>query len=104
MKKLGFCMLVLTTCLTCPMVSAQGVSDKLQMLRSKIREMGISMEEVAFIGNDLPDIECIKASGVGIAVNNAYPDVLKAADYITTRKGGHGAIREIADFILEDMK
>ena len=80
----------------------QGIDDKLPLMKKEAEKHGLAMDEVAFMGNDVNDIECIRSAGIGIAVNDAYPDVLRAADYITSRRGGNGAIREVADFILED--
>ena len=56
------------------------------------------------MGNDLNDIECIKKAGIGVAVADSCPQVLKAADYITKHKGGKGAFREICELILEANK
>ena len=58
------------------------------------------MENVCYIGNDINDMKCLKVAGIGVAVADSYPQVLEIADYITTQKGGHGAIREICDLIL----
>jgi 3-deoxy-D-manno-octulosonate 8-phosphate phosphatase (KDO 8-P phosphatase) len=56
--------------------------------------------QVVFVGNDVVDIDCIKEAGIGVAVKDARPEVLKEADYVTKKKGGFGAVREIADLIL----
>jgi|MudIll2142460700_1097286.scaffolds.fasta_scaffold384523_2 YrbI family 3-deoxy-D-manno-octulosonate 8-phosphate phosphatase len=78
-----------------------GIIKKLELLKEIILKEGIEMKDVAFIGNDINDTECVNASGVGIAVADAYPEVKDAALIITRCKGGHGAIREIVDAILE---
>ena len=55
----------------------------------------------SFAGDDIPDLECIEWAGLGIAVANAVPEVLKASDWQTERAGGNGAIRECAEKIIE---
>ncbi|MFO8052675.1 MAG: HAD hydrolase family protein [Candidatus Omnitrophota bacterium] len=60
----------------------------------------VNEKEICFIGDDLIDLGMIEKSGVGIAVKNSYPEIKKASDYITSRRGGEGAVREIADLII----
>ncbi len=78
-----------------------GIKDKLPELKSIAEELGASAEEVAYAGDDLPDLECVRWAGLGIAVANARPEVIEAADYVTKRGGGNGAIRESADMIIK---
>ena len=77
-----------------------GLDNKVAKLKDEVEKRNISFEEVCYVGNDINDIECIQQAGVGIAVADSYPDVLKAADLVTTRKGADGAVREICDWIL----
>lgn len=56
--------------------------------------------EIAYVGDDLPDLPLIRRSGLGIAVANAAPFVLEHADYRTQHLGGVGAVREVAEMIL----
>ena len=79
----------------------QGREDKLQALQELLSESPLSLEDVAYAGDDLPDLGAIRAAGLGIAVANAHPFVQKNADWQTTLSGGNGAAREICDFILE---
>jgi len=60
-------------------------------------KLGIELSEAAFIGNDIMDISLAQKAGIGIAVNDAHPELLEAADYVTAHKGGQGAVREILD-------
>lgn len=78
-----------------------GTHDKLRDLKILAAGWGIGASEVAYAGDDVPDIECIKWSGLGIAVANAHPSVIACADFVTTKCGGRGAIRECADKIIE---
>lgn len=77
-----------------------GIDAKLSLLEGIARERGVAMDTVAYVGNDLNDLDCIRVAGLGIAVADSVPEVLKTADYVTTHKGGDGAIREIIDMIL----
>lgn len=77
-----------------------GTRDKLSDLKALCEEWGLSREEVAFAGDDLPDAECIEWSGLGIAVANACPEITALAGWHTKRPGGRGAIRECAEHIL----
>ena len=58
------------------------------------------MDSVCFVGNDINDVDCIKEAGLGIGVADSYKQVLNVANYITVRKGGNGAIREVCELIL----
>lgn len=78
-----------------------GASDKLNALMSLAGELGLSESEVAFIGDDAPDIPCIKWAGLGMAVGDARPEVKEAADVVLGSRGGEGAVREAAEYILE---
>ena len=75
-------------------------SDKLSVLKEFAERAGVESEEVVYAGDDVNDIECVKWSGLGSAVANAVPQLCEAADYITKKAGGNGAIREIADMVL----
>ncbi|MBT3465319.1 HAD hydrolase family protein [archaeon] len=79
----------------------QSIDKKIVVLQKEIEKKNLLVENVCFIGNDINDIECIKFVGIGIAVNDAYEDVKSISDYITRKKGGEGAIREICDLILK---
>ncbi len=79
----------------------QGVGEKLPVLDGIARELGIGLDAVAFMGNDVNDLTCIRAAGVGIAPVDAHPAVLREVDIVTTLPGGMGAVREIADLLAE---
>ncbi len=65
-----------------------------------IQELGCRDEEVCFVGDDLPDLPVLKRAGVAVAVPNAVDELKKASDYVTTRRGGDGAVREVVELIL----
>lgn len=79
----------------------QGINDKLPILKKELAKRGISKDDACFIGNDITDTECIKYAGIGIAVMDSYPEAKKAANIVTKKKGGEGAVREVADMILK---
>ena len=79
----------------------QGVQDKLPSLVDWILKNGLSLDQVAFLGNDVNDVECLKNVGLGVAVADAYPIAIDAADFVLTKKGGWGAVREMADLWLD---
>jgi len=78
----------------------QGIENKLPVLNQWAAENQLSVGQVAFIGNDINDVDCLNAAGVGIAVADAYPVAVDAADFVLSKKGGQGAVREIADLWL----
>lgn len=78
-----------------------GTKEKLAELVRIADELGLDASEIAFIGDDIPDVTCIEWSGLGIAVADAAPEVLSSADWVTSRAGGRGAVRDAAEHILK---
>ena len=78
----------------------QGEEDKLPALKALAIQQNIQLNEIAYIGDDVPDLACIQAVGLGVAVMDAHPSVLKHADHITFIRGGFGAVREVCDMIM----
>jgi 3-deoxy-D-manno-octulosonate 8-phosphate phosphatase (KDO 8-P phosphatase) len=79
----------------------QGQEDKLPALKTIAKEQKLSFEQIAYIGDDMPDLACINYVGVGVAVKDAHPSVIQQADYITHINGGFGAVRELCDTIMQ---
>jgi 3-deoxy-D-manno-octulosonate 8-phosphate phosphatase (KDO 8-P phosphatase) len=79
----------------------QGRQDKLAGLRELTRASGLSAAEIAYVGDDLPDLPVIVNVGFGAAVANAVDEVKQAAEYVTARRGGEGAVREVIEYILK---
>lgn len=77
----------------------KGIENKLVVLYDLISKLDIQLSQVAYIGDDVNDIECIKAVGLGFAVPNATEEVKKIADRILKTEGGKGAVREAADIV-----
>lgn len=79
----------------------QGREDKLVALRELSAELGIALENMAYVGDDWPDLPAIRAAGLGIAVANAHSELHTHADYVTRLEGGRGAVREVCDLLLK---
>ncbi len=76
-----------------------GCSNKLPVLDAWRKELGLEWEEVAYMGDDLPDLPCVQAAGVGACPRNAEPEVRAAADFISTLDGGQGCVRDLIRFL-----
>ena len=79
----------------------QGVEDKLAVLRERTGELGVALEETAFVGNDINDAECLRAVGVPVVPADAWPEVMPLARWVLTRAGGTGCVREFCDGVWE---
>ena len=79
----------------------QGVMDKLTVIREMAARHGLSLKEVAYIGDDVNDLEALKAVGFSASPADGLPDILAAVDYVCRKKGGEGAVREIIEMILK---
>jgi YrbI family 3-deoxy-D-manno-octulosonate 8-phosphate phosphatase len=79
----------------------QGVEDKLATAAEVIATCGLSWEQTAFVGDDLPDLPVVMRCGLGVAVADACPEVAAAADLVTERPGGRGAVREVIERMLQ---
>lgn len=82
----------------------QGQEDKLPALKELIALLNIQPEEVAYIGDDMPDALCMEHISLGIAVSDAHPAVIKKANYTTFTAGGFGAVREVCDLIMQSQQ
>lgn len=106
LERAGIQTLILST-ETNPVVSArsrklgirciQSCENKLETLERLVQEMGITLEQTAFVGNDINDQACLARVGLAIVVQDAHSDVTGPGRYRTSAPGGHGAVREICD-------
>lgn len=78
----------------------QGREDKRSALQELLARLAVPASQTAYAGDDLPDIGAMQFSALGIAVANAHREVKSRADWVCSRSGGHGAVREIADMLL----
>ena len=80
----------------------QGIPDKLKIAKKLVEELGISLMDVAFIGDDLNDLELLKVVGISAAPKNA-PEITKnIVQFVTQTKGGDGAFREFVEYIFRN--
>jgi 3-deoxy-D-manno-octulosonate 8-phosphate phosphatase (KDO 8-P phosphatase) len=82
----------------------QGVINKKPVFEEILKKYGLRPEEVAYIGDDLGDLEVIKSVGLAAAVGDAHPLIKKHAHYICRKNGGQGAFRELIEFIIAAQK
>jgi YrbI family 3-deoxy-D-manno-octulosonate 8-phosphate phosphatase len=78
----------------------QGIDDKLAALTSLAKKHGLTLNQVAYIGDDVNDLDALRVVGFSAAPADAMPSVLQTVHYICKKKGGEGAVREVADLIL----
>ena len=82
----------------------RGIEDKLATIKDIMIRYCLEPDEVAYIGDDINDLQAMSIAGFAVAVQDAVASVKEIADYITTAKGGHGAVREVCDLILARQK
>lgn len=76
-----------------------GIDDKRPVLDAWLRENDLDARDVVYVGNDINDIDCLRAVGCGVAVADAHPEAKAAARAVLGAPGGRGAIRELTDLI-----
>jgi 3-deoxy-D-manno-octulosonate 8-phosphate phosphatase (KDO 8-P phosphatase) len=81
----------------------QDVDNKLDAFTDLLTKLDLSPHQVAYVGDDIIDLPVMQKVGLAIAVNNAHELVQQHADMITKKLGGHGAVREVCDFILKSQ-
>src|SRR5512142_2828913 len=74
--------------------------DKGRVMREILEQKKIKAENVIYVGNDINDLPCFEIAGWSVAVADAYPELIKIADHVLTKAGGHGALRELCDLVL----
>lgn len=79
----------------------QGREDKLVALNELLADIGLTLQDCAYMGDDWSDIKALQSVGFAATVPNAHGEVIKRVDMVTTRHGGHGAVREVCDIILK---
>lgn len=79
----------------------QGFSDKLPVARQVMEELGLTAEQVCYVGDDLTDLQLISSVGLGVAVADAVAEIKTAASHVTKTVGGKGAVRELIETMLK---
>ena len=77
----------------------QGIVDKVGVVRERAAAWDVSLEQTAFVGNDVNDAECLRAVGVPVVPADAWPEVKPLARWVLSRSGGHGCVREFCDAV-----
>ncbi|MBN2012075.1 acylneuraminate cytidylyltransferase [candidate division KSB1 bacterium] len=113
LQKAGIHVVVLST-ETNPVVSArceklniaclQGINEKHAALIKLAAEYNVELNNIAFVGNDINDLEALKIAGMAIAVADAHPDIINHVDVILQHKGGDGAVREICEQLINQFR
>lgn len=83
--------------------SIQGIDEKLPAMRGWLEKKGVALEDCVYVGNDVNDVECLKAAGCGVCVADAHPEAIRAAKVVLRSMGGRGAVRELCERVLEAM-
>jgi 3-deoxy-D-manno-octulosonate 8-phosphate phosphatase (KDO 8-P phosphatase) len=79
----------------------QGHIEKIPVFEEIVAKSGLAPEDIAYMGDDLTDVPLMRRVGLALAPANARPEVKRAAHYVTTASGGAGAVREVAEMLLE---
>ena len=79
----------------------QGHIEKIPVFEQIVAKSGLAPEHIAYMGDDLTDVPLMRRVGLALAPANARPEVKRAAHYVTTASGGAGAVREVAEILLE---
>jgi 3-deoxy-D-manno-octulosonate 8-phosphate phosphatase (KDO 8-P phosphatase) len=82
---------------------AQGQPKKIEAYKAIIARAGVTDEEVAYVGDDLPDLPLLDRAGLAVAVADAVLEVKRVAHYVTAARGGEGAVREVVELILKSQ-
>jgi YrbI family 3-deoxy-D-manno-octulosonate 8-phosphate phosphatase len=108
LRSLGLELLVLSTeenpvvsarCRKLTLRCVQGVADKAACLRELAAERGVSLSQVAYVGNDINDRGCLELAGLPVVVADAHPSIVPLAKWQSTCPGGRGAVREFCELI-----
>jgi YrbI family 3-deoxy-D-manno-octulosonate 8-phosphate phosphatase len=81
----------------------QGQKNKIATLEKIMEKYNISFDEVAYMGDDLPDICVLEKVGIAACPNDAVDEVKNVANFISAKNGGRGAVRELCDFIVNNQ-
>jgi len=74
--------------------------NKIAALEEFMRDCSLSPEQVAYVGDDIPDLDCLRAAGVPVCPSDAAPEVIEASCYVSEYEGGRGCVRDIVEQVL----
>ena len=78
-----------------------GSSDKVAVMKTILAHKGLTMEQVAYMGDDMPDLPLLREVGLSACPADAAPEVLEACDFISSRPGGKGCVRELIELVMK---
>ena len=81
----------------------QKVTNKIEIYEKILKEKNLEDIHVGFVGDDLIDIPVLRRVGFSVAVEDAIPEVKEIVDYVTSKKGGEGAVREVCELLLKSQ-
>jgi YrbI family 3-deoxy-D-manno-octulosonate 8-phosphate phosphatase len=82
----------------------QGCDEKAKRLKQEFNDRGITRHEVAYVGNDINDLECMELVDLPMSVSDGYTEVKRIASWVGTVPGGQGAVREICDWMADILE
>jgi 3-deoxy-D-manno-octulosonate 8-phosphate phosphatase (KDO 8-P phosphatase) len=82
----------------------QGADDKLAVLFERTEQLGVTLADTAYVGNDVNDAECLRAVGCPVVPADAWPEVKALARLVLSRVGGAGCVREFCDGVWEAQR
>jgi YrbI family 3-deoxy-D-manno-octulosonate 8-phosphate phosphatase len=77
----------------------QGAADKVPVLREEVESRGLTLEQTAYVGNDVNDAGCLELVGLPVVPADAWPEVVPLAGLVLERRGGYGCVREFCDLV-----
>lgn len=80
------------------------VHNKAYFIEKWCENNGVDLKETAFVGNDVNDVEAMKLVGIAFCPSDAWPHALSVTDFVSTKAGGEGVVREICDFIVSERR
>ncbi|MBA30773.1 MAG: 3-deoxy-D-manno-octulosonate 8-phosphate phosphatase [Dehalococcoidia bacterium] len=96
--------LVKTRCKKMNIECYDSVENKFSLVKEIIENKNLEISKVAFMGNDINDLECLSKVGLPIVVKDCHPKLIKVAKYITETLGGNGAVREVCDHLTNQTE
>lgn len=82
----------------------QGIDDKLAVVFERTEQLGIALDDTAYVGNDVNDADCLRAVGCPVVPADAWPEVRSLARWVLSRPGGAGCVREFCDAVWEAQR
>ncbi|MGI9159064.1 MAG: KdsC family phosphatase, partial [Saprospiraceae bacterium] len=77
------------------------MQDKWPPFKQFLDRTGFSVQDICYMGDDLPDLPVMRKVGLPVCPNDAVPEVLDIAEYISPYKGGHGCVRDLLEKVLK---